>query len=115
MRLPMKPSQTPDTTAVFLILRARSITVARTSLPVAVPRTTSSSLITCAGLKKCMPTTSAGRRVARASAFTSRVEVLVARMAPGRIVWSRVWKTACLTAMSSNTASTTMSASATSA
>ena len=106
----MKPSQTPDTTAVFLMVLARPITVASTSLPVAVPRTTSSSFMTWAGLKKCVPITSAGRRVSRASAFTSRVEVLVARIAPGFIVSSRVLNTACFTAMSSNTASTTMSA-----
>src|SRR5882762_7485242 len=58
MRLPMKPSHTPETTAVFLIFFARPITVARTSLAVFAPRTTSSSFITLAGLKKCVPTTS---------------------------------------------------------
>ena len=37
MRLPMKPSQTPETTAVFLIFLAIFITVASTSLAVALP------------------------------------------------------------------------------
>ncbi len=76
MRLPMKPSHTPDTTAVFLIFLASAITVASTSLPVFAPRTTSSSFITLAGLKKCMPTTSCGRLVNAAIWSTSSVEVL---------------------------------------
>jgi hypothetical protein len=81
MRLPMKPSVTPDTTAVFLIFLPSAMTVASTSLPV-LPRTTSSSFITLAGLKKCMPTTSCGRLVNAAILSTSSVEVLEARMAP---------------------------------
>src|SRR6266849_5903082 len=74
MRLPMKPSHTPETTAVFLIFFARAITVARTSLAVFAPRTTSRSFITLAGLKKCVPTTSWGRRVKSAILFTSSAE-----------------------------------------
>ena len=50
---------------------------------VAAPRTISTSRITCAGLKKCRPTTASGRRVAAAIASMSSVDVLVARMAPG--------------------------------
>ena len=52
MRLPMKPSQTPDTTPVFFSFFDRASTVARTSLPVCLPRTISSSFMTFAGLKK---------------------------------------------------------------
>src|SRR5947207_2634466 len=62
----MKPSQTPATTAVLRIFLATSITVFSTSFPVFSPRTTSRSFITFAGLKKCMPTTSCGLRVAAA-------------------------------------------------
>jgi len=115
MRLPMKPSQTPLTTAVLRNLRASSITVASTSLAVFSPRTTSSSFITLAGLKKCRPTTSCGRLVKAAMAFRSSVLVLLARMAPGFITSSSVLKTFSLTTISSNTASITRSASATSA
>ncbi len=78
----MKPSQTPETTAVLPILRATDIAVASTSLRVFFALTTSSSRMMFAGLKKCRPSTSPGRRVNAAILFTSRVEVLVARMAP---------------------------------
>jgi ABC-type protease/lipase transport system fused ATPase/permease subunit len=111
MRLPMKPSHTPETTAVFLIFLASCITVASTSLAVFSPRTTSSSFITLAGLKKCMPTTSCGRLVKAAILSTSSVEVLEARMAPGFITASSCLNTASLTPISSNTASMTRSAS----
>jgi hypothetical protein len=89
---------------------ATAITVASTSLAVASPRTTSSSFITLAGLKKCMPTTSCGRWVKLAILLTSSVEVLEARMAPGFITRSSSLNTASLTPISSNTASITRSA-----
>ena len=57
--------------------------VASTSGAVFAPRTTSSSLITLAGLKKCRPITSCGRLVKPAILSTSSVEVLEARIAPG--------------------------------
>jgi len=84
--------------------------VASTSLAVFSPRTTSSSFITLAGLKKCVPMTSCGRFVNAAIRLTSSVLVLVARMAPGLQTASSVSKTFCLTPISSNTASMTMSA-----
>ena len=115
MRLPMKPSHTPETTAVLRIFLATPITVASTSLAVFSPRTTSSSFITLAGLKKCMPTTSCGRWVKEAMRLTSNVEVLEARMAPGFITASSCLNTASLTPISSNTASMTRSAWAMSA
>ena len=111
MRLPMKPSHTPETTAVFLIFFASAITVASTSFAVFAPRTTSSSFITLAGLKKCMPITSCGRLVNAAILLTSSVEVFDARIAPGFITSSSFLNTASLTPMSSNTASITRSAS----
>ena len=111
MRLPMKPSHTPDTTAVFLIFLATPMTVAITSLAVAAPRTTSSSFMTLAGLKKCKPTTSCGRWVKAAMALTSKVDVLDAKIAPGFITSSSLLNTVSLTPISSNTASMTRSAS----
>ena len=56
MRLPMKPWQTPATTATFLIFLASCIAVTSTSGAVLAPRTTSSSFMTLAGEKKCRPT-----------------------------------------------------------
>ena len=76
------------------------------------PRTISSSRMTLAGLKKCVPTTSCGREVAPAISSTSSVEVLVASSAPGLAIRSSSANTVFLTAMSSNTASITTSASA---
>jgi hypothetical protein len=111
MRLPMKPSHTPATTAVFLIVLATPITVASTSFPVAAPRTTSSSFITLAGLKKCSPSTSDGRFVIDAMWLMSSVEVLLARMAPGLATESSFVKTASFTPISSKTASMMRSAS----
>ena len=111
MRLPIKPSHTPESTAVLRIFFATAMAVASTSLAVFAPRTTSSSFMTLAGLKKCRPTTSCGRWVKAAIWFKSRVEVLLAKMAPGLATASSWVNTACLTAMSSNTASMTRSAS----
>ena len=68
--------------------------------------------MTFAGLKKCRPRTSAGRRVNSAIAFTSSVEVLVARIAPGFMTRSSAVNTSRLTGSDSNTASITMSAPA---
>ena len=68
--------------------------------------------MTFAGLKKCRPMTSCGRPVDAAISFTSSVEVLVARIAPGLQIASSLPKISFLTAMFSNTASITMSASA---
>ena len=111
MRLPMKPSHTPETTQVLRIFLPSCITVASTSLAVSRPRTTSSSFITLAGLKKWVPITSCGRLVKAAILSTSSVEVLLARIAPGFITSSSVLNTCSFTPMSSNTASMTMSAS----
>ncbi|MNN37495.1 hypothetical protein D3C81_1514450 [compost metagenome] len=115
MRLPIKPKHTPDTTGILPMRLPTLRVVASTSAAVALPRTTSSRRMTLAGLKKCRPITSCGRRVTAAMASTSRVEVLLARMAPGLHTSSRVRNTCCLIDRSSNTASITRSASARSA
>ena len=62
IRLPMKPWHTPATTGTFRMRLPSVIAVSSTSGAVFSPRTTSSSFITLAGEKKCMPTTSAGSR-----------------------------------------------------
>ena len=63
-----------------------------------------------AGEKKCRPTTSCGRFVCAAISFTSRVEVLVAMMAPGLAILSSLAKISFFSAMFSNTASMMRSA-----
>ena len=63
MRLPTKPSQTPTSTGILPIFLLSDMTVAITSFSVALPRTFSSSFMTLAGEKKCMPITSPGRCV----------------------------------------------------
>ncbi len=56
---------------------------ATTSSSVTTVRTTSTSFMIGAGLKKCMPTTWLGRWVATEISVTLRLEVFVARIAPG--------------------------------
>jgi len=68
-----------------------------------------------AGLKKCMPQTLSGRRVAAAISSTFSVDVFVASTASGLARRSSLAKTSFLIGISSKTASMTMSASATAA
>ncbi len=73
---------------------------------------TSISFITWAGLKKWIPITRSGRRVAMESSVTERAEVLVARIVAAGQAASSSAKTFFLTVMSSVTASITRSTSA---
>ena len=86
--------------------------MAITGLEVFFGRTTSSSRITLAGEKKCMPITASGRLTAVAISSTSSAEVLVASTAPGLTFASSFANTSFLIAMFSNTASITRSQSA---
>jgi hypothetical protein len=86
-----------------------------TSPAVATVRTTSTSFITGAGLKKWSPMTRSGRSVTEARSTTGRDDVVVARIASGFVERSSSRKIASLTARSSATASTTRSTSAMSA
>ena len=70
--------------------------------------------MTLAGEKKCMPSTSWGREVTAAISSTSSVEVFEASTQPGLHLASRSLKIFFFRSMFSNTASMTMSASATS-
>ena len=74
-------------------------------------RTTSSSGITLAGEKKCMPMMSCGRVTAVAMSSISRVEVLVASTAPGFATLSMAANICFFRATFSNTASIQTSAS----
>ncbi len=69
-----------------------------TASSVATVETTSTSFMTVAGLKKCIPMTSCGRSVALASAMIGSDEVVVARIAPGRQISSRFSKSVVFTA-----------------
>ena len=109
----MKPKQLLASTAFLRSALPIAIVVAITSSDVCVPRTFSSSGITLAGEKKCMPTTSAGRAVAEAIASMSSVDVLVASTQPGLHAASSAAITACFTSRVSKAASTATSASRT--
>ena len=111
IRLPMKPSHTPERPPSCRYASPAASPSPARRRPSASPRTTSSSFMTLAGLKKCMPRTSCGRLVPAAIRSTSSVDVLVARIAPGFAASSSVANTCSLIAMSSNTASMTRSAS----
>ena len=73
------------------------------------PRVTSSSCITGTGLKKCIPTTCAGRRVAAASEVIDIELVFEARIASRGRSSSRRRNSSRFTATSSTTASTARS------
>ena len=94
---------------------ANAIAVSIVSSLAVSGRTTSTSFITGAGLKKWMPHTRSGRWVAIASSTTGSVEVLVARMPSGLTICSSSANSAFLTARSSTTLSMTRSQSASSA
>ncbi len=84
MRLPTKPGALRTTTPTLERRFANWSAAATTPLPVATPRTISTSRITWAGLKKCRPMTDSGTPETAPSWSMSSVEVLLARMAPGR-------------------------------
>ena len=108
----MKPARSPQETGDLPTFEQSARTVSETSSEVVTVETTSTSFITGAGLKKCIPTTSAGRFVTLASSMTGRLEVVVAKIAPGLQMSSRFSKSVVLMARSSAIASTTMSTSA---
>ncbi len=115
MRLPTKPGHTPTITGILPIRLPTAIVVATTVSDDLSPRTFSSSFITLAGEKKCMPITLSGRDVTAAILFTSSADVFEASSAPGLQISSSSLKIDCFSSMSSNTASITMSQSAKSA
>jgi len=111
MRLPTKPSALPTNTPTLPRRFDSVITEAMVSGDDFAPRTFSINRMMWAGLKKCVPMTLSGRVVAAAMVSMSKVDVLVARIAPGLQALSRASMTCFLISISSNTASMTMSAS----
>ena len=89
--------------------------VSNGSSPVSSARTISTSGISGAGLKKCMPTTRSGVEVAAAISVTESADVFVASTASGRQIRSSSAKSARLGSSSSTIASITTSQSARSA
>ena len=108
----MKPALSPMVTSTLPSRAASASTSSTTAGSVTTVRTTSTSFITGAGLKKCMPMTLLGRPVTTDSSVTDRLEVLVARMVSGGQILSSWEKTSALSSMRSGTASMTSSADA---
>ena len=108
----MKPALSPMTTGVLPSRSASAETSSTTSCSVTTVRTTSTSLSTGAGLKKCIPTTFDGRVVATEISVTDSDEVLVARIVSARHTLSMVAKISCFRSSRSGTASMTRSTSA---
>src|SRR5215471_10316927 len=77
--LTTKPDRSAQTTPVLPRLSQIARAVAVVDGAVRIVCTISTSDITGAGLKKCSPTTSAGRLVAIAHSITGRLDVVVAR------------------------------------
>ena len=107
----MKPALSPIVTSTLPSRCASASTSSITAGSVTTLRTTSTSFITGAGLKKCIPTTLPGREVATEISVTDSEEVLVARMVSGGQTSSSSAKTARFSSSRSGTASTTSSAS----
>ncbi len=111
-RLTRKPGVSGHGTASLPRPCAKASAAANASSSTTAVRTTSTSGISGAGLKKCRPTTRSGRPLADAMAVTDSAEVLVARIVSGRqSAWSSA-NSAALGAGSSTMASITRSASA---
>ena len=89
------------------MVRPAATTVATAASEVPGWRITSTSGILATGLKKCMPTTFSGRRLAAARRAIGIAEVLEAKTRSAGAAASTSRITACLTSRSSNTASMT--------
>src|SRR3954469_12260246 len=106
----MKPALSPMVTSTLPSRAASASTSFTTEGSVTTVRTTSTSFITGAGLKKCIPMTLPGRPVVIDNSVTDRLEVLVARMVSGGQILSSAEKTSALSSILSGIASTTSSA-----
>ena len=108
----MNPARSLIVTSTLPSRAHSASTSATTSGAVTTVRMISTSFITGAGLKKCMPTTRLGRDVATEISVTLSEEVFVARIASGLQTRSSSAKICCLRSSCSGTASTTRSTSA---
>src|SRR3954467_11143561 len=104
----MNPARSEQETACLPSRWLTACAVAATSGAVEMVDTTSTSFITWAGLKKCIPPTSVGRPLALAHSITGRLDVVVASTAPGCAVSPRLANSASLTGSDSTTASMIM-------
>ncbi len=84
IRLETNPGRSRASAGVFPSSRAKSRIAAAVSSEVSRPRITSTSFSTGTGLKKCMPTTRAGRPVAAPRLVIGIEDVLEARIGAGR-------------------------------
>src|SRR5215510_14905827 len=88
-RLTMNAVESFVCTGVLPTASTHSVAVFTEASSVKIVRTTSTSFISATGLKKCSPSTCAGRPVAAAIAVTLHDEVFEARIALGaQILWS---------------------------
>ena len=110
MRLTKKPGRSRTTMTVLPILRPNATAVTTVCGAVRSAAITSSSGILCTGEKKCIPTTVSGCADASAMRPIGIVDVFDAKTHSGPVAASTSRSTACFTARSSNTASTTRSA-----
>lgn len=104
-----KPRESLTTIGVLLICRTRSKARASASSPVRSPLMISTSGILSTGEKKCRPMKSLWRSTPSARTEIGRVEVLEQSSASGSTTAWISWKTLCLSAVSSKTASMTAS------
>ena len=110
----MNPAWSFTSTGFLPQVSAKARAAATVSSLVVIARTTSTSGIIGAGLKKWMPQTSSGRPVSIAISTTGSVDVFVARIAPSFTMRSSSLKRCFLIARSSTIDSSTRSQSASS-
>ena len=106
-RLTRKPGPSAARMTVLPIARPVASAISRGCSPERSPATTSSSRITGAGLKKCIPTTRSGTLAARAISVTSIEEVLVASTQSSATIELSLSSSSCLSSRRSGTASIT--------
>ena len=110
IRFDTKPGKSFATAGVLPSSSTSPVIKRAVSSEVSRPRTISTSFSTGTGLKKCIPITLSGRRVAAASEPIGIEEVFDARTAAGGRIASARRKTSSLTPASSTTASIIRSA-----
>ena len=113
-RLTTNPGVSWQRIGVLPMRSPNAYAVSNGSSAVSSARTISTSGISGAGLKKCMPTTRSGRLVALAISVTESADVFVASTASGRVIRSSSAKSSCFGPSSSTIASITRSQSASS-
>ena len=111
-RLTRKPGPSAASITCLPIARPSSRVVSSAASPECSPATTSTSFITGAGLKKCMPTTRSAPGTPAAISVTDSEEVFVASTQSSRTTSAARVNSSRLSSSDSGAASITMSASA---